>query len=85
MPGREVPLTPGTIFIIHKEEDRYEKVKSHLAQEGSHKFRTDDEGMDVIAYHPDSTAGPTDESHQMLDNTIVGGVAASKIEAIRTK
>lgn len=85
VPGREVPLTPGTIFIIHKEEDRYEKVGGRLAQEGSHKFRTEDEGMDVIAYHPDSTTGPTDESHQMLNNTIVNGTSANQLKEIRTQ
>lgn len=85
VPGREIPLTPGTIFIIHKQEDLYEKISGNLAQEGSHKFRTDSEGMEVVAYHPDSTTGPTDESHQMLNNTMVNGVAARDIAEIRTK
>lgn len=35
-----------------------------------HRFLTrDDERMDVIAYHPDSDWGPTDEQHPMLNRT----------------
>lgn len=41
--------------------------------------------MDVIAYHPDSDFGPQDEDHPMVNRTIVDGVSASKLEAIRTK
>lgn len=64
-------LAPGVVFIIH--------------QDGEHKFRTFDERMDVIAYHPDSDFGPQDEDHPMVNRTIVDGVSASKLDAIRTK
>lgn len=36
---------------------------------GKHRFLTDASTMDVIAYHPDSDWGPTDEEHPMLSRT----------------
>ena len=41
--------------------------------------------MDVIAFHPDSDFGAEDEFHPMINRTIVKGVAANKIDEIRTK
>lgn len=64
-------LRPGMAFIIH--------------EDGEHKFQTFDECMDVIAFHPDSDFGPKDEEHPMLNRTIVDGVSAKNIDAIRTK
>jgi quercetin dioxygenase-like cupin family protein len=49
-----------------------------------HRFRTTDKHLDVIAWHPDSDVGPTDESHPMIGRTFVDGVRASEIETIRT-
>lgn len=66
-----IPLEPGVMFRI--------------PYEGHHKFRTFDSEMRVIAYHPDSDFGPQDEDHPMINRTIVDGVSASKIDAIRTK
>jgi len=67
-----IELEAGMIFRIHAD--------------GHHKFRTPyGEGMRVIAYHPDSDFGPTDESHPMINRTIVDGKSASDIESIRTK
>jgi len=69
---RVVELSPGMIFTIHAE--------------GQHKFRTPfAEDMRVLAYHPDSDFGPTDEEHPMLNRTIVDGVSAKHLEDIRTK
>jgi mannose-6-phosphate isomerase-like protein (cupin superfamily) len=65
-----IPLLPGQVFIIH--------------QDGLHKFRTAEQNMVVIAYHPDSDFGPQDEDHPMINRTIVDGVSASKIDDIRT-
>jgi len=71
-PDDGIPLFPGQIFIIH--------------EEGLHSFRTKgDASMIVIAYHPDSDFGPQDEDHPMLNRTIVDGVSAAKIDAIRTR
>lgn len=65
-----VPLTPGNIFII--------------PTDGQHSFFTDDSEMDVIAYHPDSDTGPTNDDHPMINRTIVEGVSAAQIDEIRT-
>lgn len=65
-----IPLEPGVMFRI--------------PYEGHHKFRTSDSEMRVIAYHPDSDFGPQDEDHPMINRTMVDGVSASKINAIRT-
>ena len=59
-----IDLEPGVIFRIHAN--------------GLHKFRTlKGEPMTVIAYHPDSDIGPTDELHPMRSRTIIVGVSAS--------
>lgn len=36
-----------------------------------HSFFTTDDGLDVIAWHPDSDFGPTDENHPMVNRTIL--------------
>lgn len=69
--GKEEPLKKGDIFVIHTD--------------GIHAFRTESEAMRVIAYHPDSDFGPTDEEHPMLNRTIVGGTSAKYIDEIRTQ
>lgn len=67
-----VDLVPGMIWCIHTD--------------GLHKFSTPyGEHLRVMPYHPDSDQGPNDESHPMLNRTIVDGVSAAKIDAIRTK
>ncbi|NNA54532.1 cupin domain-containing protein [Pseudomonas koreensis] len=38
-----------------------------------HRFCTEDNHMDVIAYHPDSDWGPTDREHPMINRTWVNG------------
>lgn len=70
-PEGDINLEPGMVFIIH--------------QDGEHCFRTIEKTMDVVAYHPDSDFGPMDEDHPMVNRTIVQGVSAKDIEAIRTK
>ena len=86
-PFGNLPLTEGTIFII-KEYDGKSKSKGldgKIYENGTHSFRTFDESMDVIAFHPDSDFGPQDENHPMINRTIVGGVSANSIEEIKTK
>ena len=53
--GWEEPLEPGTAFLLVEHE--------------RHAFRTMDQSMDVIAFHPDSDWGPTDAAHPMLNRT----------------
>jgi hypothetical protein len=36
-----------------------------------HSFSTQEEGLDVVAWHPDSDFGPTDENHPMRNKTII--------------
>jgi mannose-6-phosphate isomerase-like protein (cupin superfamily) len=66
----ETPLVPGMIFCIHTG--------------GKHKFRTLDSPMRVLAYHPDTDFGPTDEDHPMINRTMVNGVSAAKLTEIHT-
>jgi len=71
-PEKIIPLEPDTAFVIETD--------------GLHYFRTfAEKGMVVVAYHPDSDFGPKDENHPMVNRTIVEGVSANQIEAIRTK
>jgi hypothetical protein len=87
-PFGNVPLNTGDIFII-KEWDgvSYEKgLDGNDYPIGLHAFQTfGEQTMDVIAFHPDSDFGATDEVHPMINRTIVDGVSASLIDAIRTK
>ncbi len=62
-PESKVPLEPGMTWIIEPEQQ--------------HKFRTTDQVLDVLAYHPDSDYGPEDESHPMLNRTLIDGVSAA--------
>lgn len=52
--GRQA-LKPGIAFVI----------EPNLL----HSFESGPDGLNVIAYHPDSDGGPTDESHPMLNRT----------------
>ena len=54
---REIPLRPGDMFCLEERE--------------THRFRTLDSEMVVIAFHPDGDWGPTDHNHTMLNRTYV--------------
>lgn len=69
-PDKEIPLIAGSSFII--------------PAGGHHSFFTDDQTMDVVAYHPDSDTGSVDDDHPMVNRTIVDGKPASKIPSIQT-
>lgn len=69
-PENEFPLHPGMLWL--------------LPEDTPHCFFTDDETMDVIAWHPDSDTGPSDDDHPMVNRTIVDGVSASGVASIRT-
>ncbi len=36
-----------------------------------HSFHTTDHSLDVLAWHPDSDFGPTDEDHPMINRTVL--------------
>lgn len=57
------PLTPGLVFVIPPQCE--------------HAFVTTDETLAVIAYHPDSDTGPSDDDHPMLNRTFIAGVSAA--------
>lgn len=65
------PLLAGQVFLIHANQ--------------LHAFSTPDEGMRVIAFHPDSDFGPTHQDHPMINRTIVNGMPASRIDSIQTR
>jgi hypothetical protein len=69
-PNAEYPLVPN--------------VGWYLPVESAHCFFTDEDSMDVIAWHPDSDTGPSDEEHPMLNRTYVKGVSAKNLDDIRT-
>lgn len=50
-------LHPGLIFMI--------------PADALHSFKTEDDDLLVIAYHPDSDFGPTHENHPMINRTIL--------------
>jgi hypothetical protein len=52
---------------------------------GRHRFITESGSLDVIAFHPDSDSGPTDDEHPMLSRTLVSGVSAKYLDNIRTR
>ncbi|MEN8865946.1 MAG: cupin domain-containing protein [Akkermansiaceae bacterium] len=56
-PNGKTPLVPGQVFVI--------------PEESQHSFHTAGEALRVIAYHPESDFGPTDETHPMVNKTIL--------------
>jgi quercetin dioxygenase-like cupin family protein len=70
-PGHDFPLQPGLCWRIPPDTE--------------HCFYTDDEAMDVIAFHPDSDTGPRHDDHPMVNRTLVDGVSSVGMDAIRTK
>jgi mannose-6-phosphate isomerase-like protein (cupin superfamily) len=54
-PTGRTRLDPGMIFCI--------------PANGRHRFVTEDSHLDVIAYHPDTDFGPTDDDHPMINRT----------------
>lgn len=70
-PDGEVPLGPGSCWF--------------LQTGGQHAFFTDDSELLVSAWHPDTDTGPSHHDHPMLNRTIVKGVSAKHLDAIRTK
>lgn len=63
-------LQPGLIWRIPKDAE--------------HRFRTPGDSLQIVAWHETSDWGPTDDSHPMLAQTLVDGISADQIPAIRT-
>ena len=51
------PLKKGCMFMLEEQE--------------LHSFRTTEEVMDIVAFHPDSDTGPTDDNHAMINRTYI--------------
>jgi quercetin dioxygenase-like cupin family protein len=71
LPDGVIALNAGKAFIIPPDT--------------LHSFNTQTNEMIVIAYHPDSDFGATNENHPMINRTMVKGVSASQIAAIQTR
>lgn len=69
--GKKIPLVPGYAFVIETNT--------------THSFDTEETTMDVIAFHPDSDVGVTDDDHPMVNRTMIGGESAKNIGSIRTQ
>ena len=71
-PAGSTELEPGVLWRI--------------PAEGLHRFRTEGEALRIVAWHPDSDFGPTDEDHPMLRKTFVGDISAAdpRLAHIRT-
>lgn len=71
-PGVDAPvrLNTGSAFLI----------KTNTV----HSFNTAFSEMDIIAFHPDSDTGVTDDDHPMVNRTMIDGVSANSIHNIRT-
>ena len=87
-PGWERPLEPGMVFMLEEQE-----LHSFRTDRGMRRATPDElaagvkpwvedatlpvSGMDIIAFHPDSDWGPTDQTHPMLNRTYIGTTPAS--------
>ena len=56
-PEKDITLYPGLVFCI--------------PENCLHSFITTASALRVVAYHPDSDFGPTDENHPMINKTII--------------
>ena len=86
-PFGEMKLVKNKIFVIKPNYDGNKETandgKKYFV--GSHKFDTQNDSMDIVAFHPDSDFGPQDENHPMINRTIVEGVSAVNIKSIHTQ
>ncbi len=64
------PLQPGMIFVI--------------PTNSLHKFRTIDQPLIFVVFHPDSDAGLTHQNNPVLNRTMVEGISAAQIPEIQT-
>ena len=51
--------------------DLYEGLAWYIPAGLRHSFLTGSESLDVLAWHPDSDFGPTDENHPMVNRTLL--------------
>jgi Cupin domain len=63
--GEKKSFSPGTVLVLDPGDE--------------HSFHTTDCAAAFLAFHPDSTTGPTDEDHPMLDRTYIDEFHGRKI------
>ncbi|HAS45102.1 MAG TPA: hypothetical protein DCS93_31760 [Microscillaceae bacterium] len=63
--GKGACITPEETFELHPGQVFY------IPKDSIHSFKTTDQALRVIAYHPDSDFGPTHEDHPMINRTIL--------------
>ena len=66
-------------------KDLYPGMIWRIPADSLHRFRTEGDRLSIVAFHPDSDFGPTDEAHPMLNRTFVDGVSATHLDEIRTR
>ncbi len=54
--GELIALLPGDCFFI--------------PENVMHKFKTEEEHLNIIAFHPETDWGPTDQNHPMINKTL---------------
>lgn len=65
----------GHGFSDHGEIDNLQRTKLEtglsfcLTEQERHRFRTENNSMTIVAFHPDGDWGPTDHNHTMLNRT----------------
>lgn len=75
-PFGTMPLWAGQVFVIHAATGARVYNRDHVEGEvGLHAFKTDYDELGVVAFHPDSDWGATDDDHPMLNRTYVDGVS----------
>lgn len=87
-PSLRLGLVVSGQGICKVEEEEYKLQPSTLfclPEDKLHSFHTQDKALRIVVYHPDSDVGPSDESHPMLNRTLVNGVPAHKIPGIRSR
>jgi len=70
-PNGSIDMKPGVVFLI--------------PADSLHKFRTTEEGLILVVFHPDSDIGFYHHNNPMIRRTIVEGVSAAELPQIQTK
>jgi len=68
---REYKFSPGVVMRI--------------PQGIKHKFMTDERGLSLVMFHPDSNIGFSNTNHPMLVQTYVNGVSAAHLPQLHTQ
>ncbi len=70
-PTTIIDIEPNTVFVI----------PAHSL----HRFRTYDQNLTIVVFHPSSSIGLTHQQNPMLEQTIVDGVSAAQRPDIQTR